>query len=186
MIADHTDYEIPWEMMELSSRQFVGALFSVARWQHVVGDDDHLFLDFEQAECSGHILSYVNREELEGLGPEFEVLEDFNALTFEDITQFLRQLQQESDRFGLVFMACHGVCMDDIRMAALGSFRDAGQRLRLASLRGRELYLCRSMTAVVSAVACMRLLGAALYSFAAAPICDREKRPDTLRERIVR
>lgn len=154
VIADHTDYEIPWEMMELSSRQFVGALFSVARWQHIVGDDDHLFLDFEQAECSGHILSYVNREELEGLGPEFEVLDDFNALTFEDITQFLRQLQQESDRFGLVFMACHGVYMDDIRTAALGSFRDAGQRLRLMSLRGRELYLLQRSRAIVFINAC--------------------------------
>jgi hypothetical protein len=154
VIADHTDYEIPWEMFELSSRQFVGALFPVARWEHFVGDDDHLFLDFELAECSGHILSYVNREELEGLGPESEVLSDFNALTFEDVRQFVEQLRQESDRFALVFMACHGICMEDIRAAALGSLRDARQRMRLAELRGCDLALLRRSRAIVFINAC--------------------------------
>ncbi len=155
IIADYTDFEIPWEMIDLSNRQYVGALITVARWQHVIGDESHLSLEVKPDECCGHIISYLNREELDGTGPEYEVLEDLNALSFEDPRPFLKQLQQDNNTtVGLVFMACHGIFKNDIRKVALGSIRNEDQRLGLLSLRGYNLKLLKCSQVVVFINAC--------------------------------
>jgi hypothetical protein len=44
VIADHTDFEIPWEMVELSPynlpHQYLGALITTVRWRRVINDHD--------------------------------------------------------------------------------------------------------------------------------------------------
>jgi hypothetical protein len=49
VIADHTDFEIPWEMLELSPdespNEYLGALITTVRWRHVISGDNHVVLE---------------------------------------------------------------------------------------------------------------------------------------------
>ena len=54
VIADHTDFEIPWEMVELSPyespNEYLGALIATVRWRQIIRGDDCLVLEFKAEE----------------------------------------------------------------------------------------------------------------------------------------
>jgi CHAT domain len=63
-------------------------------------------------------------------------------------------LQRSEAGFGLVFLACHGIIGEDIRMSALGSQTDASQRWRMLEMRTMQLRLLRASRCIVFINAC--------------------------------
>jgi hypothetical protein len=154
VIADHTDFEIPWEMLTLAPNEYLGAAITTVRWQVVVGGDDIIPLTTSNEIYHGYALSYINRQELPGVEPEIKVFNEINAANYDDIIQFRNHLQRSDSDFALIYMACHGIFDADIRNIALGSQHNIQQRLRLADLRGRNLRLLNTSQGIVFLNAC--------------------------------
>ncbi|RKZ93496.1 MAG: hypothetical protein DRR19_00975 [Candidatus Parabeggiatoa sp. nov. 1] len=100
VIADHTDFEIPWEMIKFPKHGYLGAAFTVIRW-HDIGTS-------RTETCSGKILAYV-LDELSSAKSERHFFQNtFNVKPFDDIKAFRNQLQKNEVGYGFIYMACHG------------------------------------------------------------------------------
>jgi hypothetical protein len=158
IVSDYTDYEIPWEMVELSPtespNEYIGALINTARWQDVILGDDYLELECCDDTCEGNVVAYINQQELIGVSAEVDSLSKLNAATFEDIKDFQKHLLQDIGGCGLIYMACHGIFTENIRDMALGSLEDRTQQLKLCTLRTKQLKLLKNSRGIVFINAC--------------------------------
>jgi CHAT domain len=154
IIADYTDAEIPWEMLELSFNEYLGAVVTTVRWQHILQDHQNCFMEVKSEECCGKVLAYVNREELGSATLECSVLETLQSLIHQDIREFQNHLKQELANFGLVYLACHGVFGQDIRSFAFGSKSDRTQQIKFMELRRHTLMLLQASPSIVFINAC--------------------------------
>lgn len=154
IIMDHTDFEIPWEMLELSLNEYLGATITTTRWQQVITENGRRLLNLEPDECVGHAIAYVNEAELKGIGPELELLNTLNAAQYKDTTLFRKRLEQNEAGVGLIYMAGHGIFDPHVRKMALGALEDDSQRLRLMSLYRCRLHLFAHSQAIVFINAC--------------------------------
>jgi hypothetical protein len=142
IVADYTDYEIPWEMLKLDieGETYLGAAINVSRWQAIISHDKLLPIDFNEQVCGGVTLAYVNDTELAGAEPELEALDSIGAKVYRDIGPFLAELKSADERIGLIFMACHGGFGDDgLEGFTLGSLSNRSQQVSLVTLRGSLL-----------------------------------------------
>lgn len=163
VIADHTDFEIPWEMVELSPyklpHQYLGALITTVRWRRVINDDDEdLVLNFKADECCGNAIAYVLDTELDGVGPELSVLEKLQAVIYRssthDIKAFHTHLQQNDSSCGFVYISSHGTSSKKLHEIAIGSLDDKEQQLKLLGLRQCSLNLFKDSRSIVFINAC--------------------------------
>lgn len=154
VIVDYTDAEVPWEMLEISPGKYLGAEITTARWQHIIGEDDHVYLEVAHYECRGKVLAYLNRTELKETQQEAAFLQKLHSVSYDDISKFREYLQQTESGFGLVYMACHGMFDQDVRRLALGAETNTEQRLTLMNLRRWTLNLLKESPSVVFINAC--------------------------------
>jgi hypothetical protein len=162
VIADHTDFEIPWEMLELSPyespNEYLGALITTVRWRQIISGDDYLVLEFKADECCGNAVAYVLDTELNGVGPELDILEQLQAFIYRsskhNIKSFQAHLQRNDAGCGFVYISCHGTFRSNLREIALGSDNDEQQQLKLLALRKCQLNLVKNSQGIVFINAC--------------------------------
>ncbi|NER93246.1 MAG: CHAT domain-containing protein [Symploca sp. SIO1B1] len=163
VIADHTNFEIPWEMVELSPYkepyQYIGALITTVRWRKVIDDDDQdLMLNFQADECRGSAIAYVLDTELKGVGPELNILERLQAAIYRSSTHnikaFHNRLQQNDSSCGFVYISSHGTFSKKLHEIAIGSLDKKEQQLKLLALRQCSLNLFQSSRSIVFINAC--------------------------------
>ncbi len=163
VIADHTDFEIPWEMVELSPykqpHQYLGALITTVRWRKVIDDDDQdLLLNFQADECCGNAIAYVLDTELNGVGPELNILERLQAVIYRSSTHnikaFHTHLQRNDSSCGFVYISSHGTFSKKLHEITLGSSDKKEQQLKLLALRQCSLNLFRGSRSIVFINAC--------------------------------
>lgn len=162
VIAHHTDFEIPWEMLELSpyesQNEYLGALITTVRWRQIIRGDDYVVLEFKADECCGQAVAYVLDTELKGVGPELEILEQLQAVVYRsskhNIKEFQTHLQRNDDVCGFVYISCHGTFKNNLREITLGSEYDQQQQLKLMALRKCQLHLVKNSQGIVFINAC--------------------------------
>ncbi|MBD2770885.1 CHAT domain-containing protein [Iningainema tapete] len=162
VIADHTDFEIPWEMLELSPddspNEYVGALITTVRWRQIIRGDDYVVLEFKADECCGNVVAYVLDTELHGTGPELDILEQLQAVIYRsskhNIKEFQTHLQRNDAGCGFVYIACHGTLRSNIREITLGSNSNEQQQLKLLALRRCQLNAVKNSQGIVFINAC--------------------------------
>ena len=164
VIADHTNFEIPWEMLELSPYEYespyeyVGALITTVRWRQIIRGDDYLFLEFQDNKCCGHTAAYVLDTELKGVGAELNTFKKLQARIYRssqhNIKDFQAYLQQNESNCAFIYISCHGTYQDNLKDIALGSDNDETQQLKLLSLRKSQLNLLKNSQGIVFINAC--------------------------------
>ncbi|WP_446383973.1 CHAT domain-containing protein [Coleofasciculus sp. E2-BRE-01] len=162
VIADYTDFEIPWEMLELSPyespNEYLGALMTTVRWRQIISGDDYVVLNFQADECCGNAVAYVLDTELKGVGPELDILEQLQAVVYRSsqhpIKTFQQYLQQHQVGCGFVYISCHGTFRGNLREITLGSDYDEQQQLKLLALRRCQLNLVKKSRGIVFINAC--------------------------------
>ncbi|WP_446395421.1 CHAT domain-containing protein [Coleofasciculus sp. E1-EBD-02] len=163
VIADHTDFEIPWEMVELSPyklpHQYLGAMITTVRWRRVINDDDEdLVLNFHGDECRGSAIAYVLDTELNAVGSELSILEKLQAVIYRSSThkikEFQTHLQQNDSSCGLVYISSHGTFSQKLHEIAIGSRDKKEQQLKLLALRQCSLNLFKGSRSIVFINAC--------------------------------
>jgi len=162
VITDYTDFEIPWEMLELSPyespNEYLGALITTVRWRQIIRGDDYVVLELKADECCGNAVAYVLDSELDGVGPELDILEQLQAVIYRSkkhkIKEFQTHLQRNDAGYGFVYISCHGTFRSDLREFALGSDSDEQQQLKLLALRKCQLNLVKNSQGIVFINAC--------------------------------
>jgi hypothetical protein len=156
IIVDQTNFEIPWEMLELSpdgsSSEYLGALITTVRWRQIKKGDG-LMLDIKSDECFGSAVAYTNHKEL-NLAVELSILKRLNATTFDDITKFQNHLEKDDMEYGLIYIAGHGTFGKNHRELSIGSLKDTKQRLKLSDLNACTLKLLEKSAGIVFINAC--------------------------------
>ncbi len=162
VIADHTDFEIPWEMLELSPyespNEYLGALITTVRWRQIIKDDEYVVMEFKAHECSGKTVAYVLDTELKGVGAELEILDRLQAVVYRsskhNIKEFQMHLQRNDDICSFIYIACHGSFKNNLKEIALGSLSNQQQQLKLMALYKCQLHLVKQSQGIVFINAC--------------------------------
>jgi hypothetical protein len=161
VVADHTGFEIPWELLTLPESQsgpetYLGVAVSTARWQDIY--DDRTFADLRLPVCEeehvGHIAAYVDVQALKGGGTETGILGELHAAVEQSLKQLEDRLTRPEAGFGLVYLACHGHWAPSLLNFVLGSSSANGERLVLGLLQAKRLRLFEQSKAVVFINAC--------------------------------
>jgi hypothetical protein len=155
VISDHTDFEIPWEMIKLPTPGYLGASFAVTRW--------HESHNFDKDKCSGNALAYV-LDKLNSFNSEKDFLNNtFKVEPFCDIQRFCDELQENQAGYGLIYMACHSTFFQlnpqslneqGILNLTLGSLEDKTQQLNYLDLIDLPFNLLKQSQSIVFLNAC--------------------------------
>lgn len=131
VIYDHTDTEIPWEMLELETGVFLGSVVPIARWLPIpLGARGHKTLAISSETCSGRIVAYIDAEELSDTTVERKMLASFTTEFHPNLAHLYDKLKQPLTHVGLVYLGCHGMFVpQNIDMVAYGSQNNPGNRL---------------------------------------------------------
>jgi hypothetical protein len=136
VIADHTNFEIPWELLQPRPESFpyeyLGALVTTVRWQNIDSDDE-ITLEFDPEECCGDTIAYTNHQEL-NVSEEIMVLKKLNANIFDDIAKFHGHLQIKNTDSSFIYIAAHGIFSKDHHDIAIGVLNNKEQQLKLIDL----------------------------------------------------
>ena len=136
VIADHTNFEIPWELLQPSPEalpyEYLGALVTTVRWQKVDSDDE-ITLDFTPEECCGDTIAYTNHQEL-NVREEIMVLKKLKANIFDDIAKFHGYLQIKNIDSSFIYIAAHGIFSKNHDDIAIGVLNNKEQQLKLIDL----------------------------------------------------
>ncbi len=136
VIADHTNFEIPWELLQPSPEsapyEYLGALVTTVRWQKV-NSDDEITLQFSRDEYCGNAIAYANQKEL-NVREELMLLKQIKAKIFGDIAKFHGHLQCETSDLNFIYIAAHGIFSKNHDDIAIGVLNDKTQQLTLIDL----------------------------------------------------
>lgn len=163
IIADHTAFEIPWEMVELSPddspNEYIGALITTVRWQAIRSQGDFLVLKTESQECCGQAIAYILDSELKKGAEEVQRIgQKLQAIIYrskeKNIADFQAHLQRQETGVGLIYLSCHGGFNIDPSEIWLGSEDNPQQRIYLTALRRCQLALIKASQGIVFMNAC--------------------------------
>jgi hypothetical protein len=118
VISEHNDLEIPWEILPLDHKNYLGSRAMVVRWREVMGYSELRKLRISRVKKQGAVVAYFNDQEpgIEVSYPEQEHLEDMQSKSrmrvrsyarLKDLRQYLRHAQNLHD-IGLVYLGCYG------------------------------------------------------------------------------
>ncbi len=110
IIVDNTKLEIPWEMFEIDSGEYLGAIVKVVRWLPSRRFTYRRKLKVEDIIHSGPTIAYLDKDlGSKGIAAEQEILQ---KLTIEHFCETLEDLEQRLtrplDQIGLIYVGCHG------------------------------------------------------------------------------
>lgn len=129
VIVDHTDSEIPWEMLELKDGVYLGAVVPVARWLPVPYYEKHIHLQVQTEQRIGRVLAYLDEQELPHAADERQQLRHFMAEFHPDTQGLQNGLRGSLAEIGLVYLACHGIFAPDTDEVVFGSWHNPNNRL---------------------------------------------------------
>jgi hypothetical protein len=162
IINDRTDYEIPWEMLDLTSEEPIGAALATVRWQDIPDPDDlgiedesrllEFTTDFNN--CCGKILAYANTKELHNVKSEIETLKQFDFKLYEDLYDFLNSVDQVKSALSLLFIASHGFYDENIDDIAIGEQDGNRKRFTFMELHNWDFLGFKIFPSVVFMNAC--------------------------------
>lgn len=129
IIVDHTDTEIPWEMLELKDGVYLGAIVPVARWLPVPYYEKHIQMQVKLEKRIGHLMAYLDEQELPHAVKERLHLNHFMAHFQPSIQELYNSFKQSLAETGLVYLACHGIFASGTDLVAYGSWHNPSKRL---------------------------------------------------------
>jgi hypothetical protein len=133
IIADHTDFETPWEMLELDDDEYLGVKVVVVRWMKVNTFKGPRILKLLDAEKQGQVLFYLDEEVLGAKQTylERDILNKLRVQPCKDLAEVKKQLKllKTSNNIGLVYLGCHG-----FEGESIGSQRHIFNRLTYLNL----------------------------------------------------
>ena len=123
IINDRTDFEIPWEMLDLTEEEPIGAAIAVVRWQDIPDPDDFGFhqeegilkLSTQISQCCGKIFVYANSQELQAVQNEINVLSKFESSIYKDLKACLNDVDKMNTEMSMLFIASHGLFKDEVK-----------------------------------------------------------------------
>lgn len=139
IINDRTDFEIPWEMLELKKNNYLGANIVTVRWQDITNpedlDDVNSLINLEVAEkkCCGKMVAYLNTKDLPSVKEEKKFLEKFNPTIYDNVRDFFNDLDAVNSEVSLIFIASHGFFGENLSQSTLGE-EDKKQQISLTQL----------------------------------------------------
>jgi hypothetical protein len=112
IIADHTDLETPWEMLELDDDVYLGARAMVVRWFTINTFKGPHVLQFLDGQRQGSVLFYLDETALgvQQTSPERDILHSLKKTPchdLADVKRYLRLLKTSPD-VSLIYLASHG------------------------------------------------------------------------------
>lgn len=135
VIADHTDAEIPWEMIEFAPGKNLGATCIVARWIPVQYFAAWQELTVASEQLCGSVIAHLDYQELEHTSLEQQVLTQLNASFSDDVNALHQRLAHSLENVGLVYLACHGIfTYNEKHKAAIGSLKNPAERISAVQL----------------------------------------------------
>ncbi|MEU4161504.1 hypothetical protein [Actinoplanes sp. NPDC026670] len=157
IIWDDTDTGLPWELYRLvdgAAHRWLGETFPVTRWTTIHDPDRHgqFSASGEPVRSGGGILCFEDGELVAGAGLSITSVAAVSRV--DTLVELLRRLDDEGQRFGLVYVRAHGRHGTDVRSARLGGiplarFETLGLRAVHASGSVVLLNACNSARPVV-------------------------------------
>ncbi len=154
IINDRTDFEIPWEMLELQKNDYLGASVTTVRWQDITDPDnldkpsDLITLEVQPNDCCGKIVAYLDTSNLPNVKEEQKILQQFHHNYFENIDDFWDYLEAIDSEVSLMFIASHGFFGDNLSQVTLGE-NEPNPQISLTELYGYDLdFLAKSRSLV--------------------------------------
>ena len=139
IINDRTNFEIPWEMLELKNNNYLGSTIVTVRWQDITDpedlDDVNSLINLEVAEkkCCGKMVAYLNTKDLPSVKEEKKFIEKFDPTIYESVRDFFNYLDRVNSDVSLVFIASHGFLGENLSQSKLGE-EDQKQQISLTQL----------------------------------------------------
>lgn len=152
VVVDHTDTEIPWEMLELKDNVYLGAIVPVVRWLPVPYYDEYIHMHVTSKKCVGQVIAYLDEQELPHAVKERQQLSYFLTQFCTDIEEFYNKLEKPLSETGLVYLACHGIFATDSDKIEYGSWRNPSNRI--IPLQLEDLPYCESERPILFVNAC--------------------------------
>lgn len=112
IVADHTDFETPWEMLELDDDEYLGAKAVIVRWMKIHTFKGPRTLKPQDIQKQGRVLCYLDEDAL-GIQQTYLEREMLGSLSTErckDLKEMRRQLRllRAPHNIGLIYLGCHG------------------------------------------------------------------------------
>lgn len=141
IIADHTKFEIPWEMLGVEWGEYVGVMLATSRWGHMLGRTGPLSLTLQPDTCRGRIEGHIDRKTFNRSDHDKLVFGGLNPQIFDDIVQFRARLMEAVSDVGLVYIGAHGT-FDENRLGKIriGPEKTDPKITRTSSIRLLESY----------------------------------------------
>lgn len=113
IIVDHSNSEIPWEMLELDVNVYLGTLFPIVRWLPVPipFEERWRYLNTSERQLTGEIIAYLDNINDPDIVREEKILNQFNTRILYNFDQFNQSIKTSLDKhtIGLVYFGCHGI-----------------------------------------------------------------------------
>ncbi|HLP88443.1 MAG TPA: CHAT domain-containing protein [Nostocaceae cyanobacterium] len=159
VIHDRTEFEIPWEMLELLENDYLGASLITVRWQDI--EDSNCWeetnklvnLEFQPEYCCGNIVAYTNTKDFKNIEQEINIINQFQSQCFQKIDEFLTHLEQLNSEVSLMFIASHGFFGQNISQMCLGE-EDPKQRISLTQIYDYDFEFFKTSRSIVFMNAC--------------------------------
>lgn len=110
IIADHTGFETPWEMLEIEDERYLGAHANVVRWIPAQFYDRWRLLKIAPDQQQGAVMAYLAEQEL-GVEQTYDERMAFQFLKVKrcgNLQELKHHLSDHLDTFGLIYLGCHG------------------------------------------------------------------------------
>lgn len=136
IIADHTNLQIPWEMLGIDDEKYLGAVARVVRWIPAQSYQLMPLLRVDDTPQEGSVVAYVDEIELgaEQTHIERQLLRTLQGNVYEEFDRFRQHLSQPLSGAALIYLGCHGFRETD-RGTVVGPRRDRAKQLTHLTLQ---------------------------------------------------
>jgi hypothetical protein len=146
IIVDLTEQEIPWELVEIQPKLYLGVCARVVRWLRAQFFEVKRILSTQPDNHIGPVISYLDTDiKAELIHDEQAALQLLVGPALPSLTDLKQRLQTSLDDVGMIYIGCHG---------------RSGQHLlqqdvpELSSIMLESLYKCASPRLIVFINAC--------------------------------
>jgi nucleoside phosphorylase len=108
IIYDRTDFEIPWEMLNLPGKETLGTAIQIVRWHDIHDPETWEPIPLHTPErhcCQGDILIHADVQDFDNASRGIQALQAYQHVHFADSQSLFDRLQQAQAEFGLIFIA---------------------------------------------------------------------------------
>lgn len=130
IIFDDTDYEIPWEMLEIDESVYIGTIFPIVRWTRVpCWENKWKRLKIQEIKSIGRIISYIDENAITHTEIEKKIFDVYQNTPCSDFEHLKERLKEPLNGVSMIYLGCHGIFSYDEMEIALGSLKNPSNRL---------------------------------------------------------